>query len=72
MKTFFYKFNGKHYFETDKYEGCIILGTGVRYSQQYKYVSHLELDCDLDDEEYDNLIEYMEKNIHEIINAKNL
>ena len=72
MRALFYKFNSKYYFETDKHEGEIVLGTGEHYSQPFRYVSHLELDYDLDDEEYDALMEHMDKNLHEIINAKEL
>lgn len=48
-----YRFNGYYYFinNDNQQEGKIILGTGNRGNESYKYVSHLE-DCgDVTDKE---------------------
>lgn len=69
-----YRFSGNYYFidNDTKHEGKIVLGTGNRGNESFKYVSHLE-ECDeLSDEEQDKYITYLESNFDLIKNAKEL
>ena len=72
MQVDFYKYNGKHHFETEKHEGRVVIRTSEYRGEQYEYVSHIESQDDLSDEEYNNLMDYMRNNINEILNAKQL
>jgi hypothetical protein len=72
MQIDFYKYNGKYHFETEKYEGRIVIRTSEYRGEQHEYVSHIESQDDLSDEEYDSLMDYMRNNINEILNAKQL
>jgi len=72
MQIDFYKFNGRFYFETDNHEGRVVISIEEHFGEKFKHVSHLELDYDIEDEEYDILLNYMRDNINEILNAKSL
>lgn len=68
-----YKFNDKYYFEYDSIEGQIIIGKGRKSTgETYPYISHIETYDEITEEQYDKLIYDFEKQIHYILNLKNI